>query len=90
MLSLDNAFSYEEVRDSIKESAGSSIMNGRLSYTVEPKYDGLAIELTYRDGILLQGFDTRRRVRGRGRYSEHQDINAIPLRIESSDRVLMK
>ena len=29
-------------------------MKGRFEYTVEPKYDGLAIELTYRDGVLYK------------------------------------
>ncbi|MCS7215850.1 MAG: NAD-dependent DNA ligase LigA, partial [Thermodesulfovibrio sp.] len=46
MLSLDNAFSLEELRDfdaRVKRLLGS---NEEIEYTVEPKYDGLAVELS--------------------------------------------
>ena len=54
MLSLDNAFSYDEVLDfdkRIKKLLGS---DKDIEYTVEPKFDGLAIELTYREGLLYK------------------------------------
>lgn len=52
MLSLENAFSLDEIRDfdkRIKRLLGS---DDEIEYTVEPKYDGLAIELSYRKGLL--------------------------------------
>jgi DNA ligase (NAD+) len=83
MLSLENAFSHDEVRDfdkRIKRLLGS---DEEIEYTVEPKYDGLAMELTYRDGLLL-----RASTRGDGYEGEDvtlnvRTINAVPVRISS-------
>jgi DNA ligase (NAD+) len=52
MLSLENAFSYDEVRDFDKRVRRLLEDDPKLEYTVEPKYDGLAIELSYRKGLL--------------------------------------
>ncbi len=82
MLSLDNAFSHEEVREfdaRVKRFLGTE---DEIEYTVEPKYDGLAIELTYRDGLLL-----RASTRGDGYVGEDvtqniRTIKSVPLKIE--------
>ncbi len=82
MLSLDNAFSHEEVREfdgRVKRFLGT---DDEIEYTVEPKYDGLAIELTYRDGLLL-----RASTRGDGYVGEDvtrniRTIKSVPLKIE--------
>jgi len=84
MLSLGNAFSYEEVREFDKRVRKLIDNGAEIAYTVEPKYDGLAIELTYRDGLL-----DRAATRGDGYEGEDvtqniKTINAVPLRIESS------
>ncbi|MDH4231094.1 MAG: NAD-dependent DNA ligase LigA [Nitrospirota bacterium] len=87
MLSLDNAFSYDEVREfdkRVKRLLGS---DADMEYTVEPKYDGLAIELTYRDGLLY-----RASTRGDGYVGEDvtrnvRTIRAVPLKIEGPGRV---
>ena len=47
MLSLDNAFSKEELAEFDKRVKRLLRTDGEIEYTVEPKYDGLAIELTY-------------------------------------------
>src|SRR3984885_13896642 len=55
MLSLDNAFSEEEVRDfdrRIRERLGDS---GAIRYSAEPKLDGLAISARYENGSFVQG-----------------------------------
>jgi DNA ligase (NAD+) len=52
MLSLENAFSLEEIRDFDKRVKKYLRVTDEIQYTVEPKYDGLAIELSYRKGIL--------------------------------------
>jgi len=82
MLSLDNAFSHEEVQEFDKRLKKLLGTGEEIEYTVEPKYDGLAMELTYRNGILL-------RASTRGDGSEGEDvtrnvrtIKAIPLKIE--------
>lgn len=87
MLSLDNAFSIEELRDfdaRVKRLLGSS---EEVEYTVEPKYDGLAVELSYKDGLLYKAS-----TRGDGYVGEDitqniKTIKAIPLRIEGVDKI---
>jgi DNA ligase (NAD+) len=82
MLSLDNAFSADEVRDfdgRIRRLIGA---DEEVEYTVEPKYDGLAIELTYVKGVLVNAS-----TRGDGNVGEDvtqnvKTIRAVPLKIE--------
>ena len=85
MLSLANARSEEELRawetrlrNHLKRL---DITASEFSYTTEPKIDGLAISLTYEDGVLVRGA-----TRGDGRVGEDvtrnlRTIGAIPLRI---------
>ncbi len=80
MLSLNNAFSEEEVRafDSrIRESLGVET----VEYAAELKFDGLAINLIYRNGLFVQGA-----TRGDGNIGEDvsenlRTIHSIPLRL---------
>src|SRR5260370_2722509 len=54
MLSLDNAFSEEELRNwdrRVRELAG----NGKIEYVCELKLDGMSLALTYENGKLLRG-----------------------------------
>ncbi|MBI5099759.1 MAG: NAD-dependent DNA ligase LigA [Nitrospirae bacterium] len=82
MLSLDNAFSHDEVRE-FDERVRRFLKSDRdVEYTVEPKYDGLAMELTYRNGILYKAS-----TRGDGYEGEDVTVNiktikAVPLKIE--------
>ncbi|MGB9822763.1 NAD-dependent DNA ligase LigA [Thermodesulfovibrio sp.] len=82
MLSLDNAFSYEELRDFDERVKRLLGINESVEYTVEPKYDGLAIELSYKNGLLYKAS-----TRGDGYVGEDitqniKTIKSIPLRIE--------
>jgi DNA ligase (NAD+) len=84
MLSLDNAFSYDEVLEfdkRIKRIIGSE---KEIDYTVEPKYDGLAIELSYRDGLLYKASTRGDGYEGEDVTRNIKTINAVPLRIESA------
>ena len=88
MLSLANARNEEELRawearlrNHLKRL---DISASEFSYTTEPKIDGLAITLTYENGVLIRGA-----TRGDGRRGEDvtqnlRTIGAIPLRIEAS------
>jgi len=87
MLSLDNAFSHEEIREFDQRVKRVLKSDNEVEYTVEPKYDGLAMELTYHKGMFV-------RAATRGDGSEGEDvtqnvrtIKAIPLKIEGTDRV---
>lgn len=79
MLSLSNTYSLEEIRD-WEERLKKSI-DEPLEYTLELKYDGVAISITYENGQLTRGV-----TRGDGEVGEDvtnnvKTINSIPLRI---------
>jgi DNA ligase (NAD+) len=81
MLSLDNAFSAEEVRDfdaRIRRQLGQS---DRIDYVAEPKIDGLAVELVYVDGLFVQGSTRGNGVRGEDITQNLRTIKTLPLRL---------
>jgi len=89
MLSLANARSEEELRAWIQRMrnhlAREGIEDPRFEFVGEPKIDGLAISLIYRDGVFERGA-----TRGNGEIGEDvshnlRTINALPLRIEGGD-----
>jgi DNA ligase (NAD+) len=85
MLSLDNAFSPEELQ--AWETRNARIVDEvrTAGYVVEPKIDGLAIALTYEDGVFVKGA-----TRGNGTIGEDvtrnlRTIRQIPLRLRTGD-----
>jgi DNA ligase (NAD+) len=80
MLSLNNAFSDQELEAfdrRVREATDEAV----VEYAVEPKFDGLAITLTYEDGVFVQGA-----TRGDGYTGENvthnlKTIRAIPTRL---------
>ncbi len=87
MLSLDNAFSYNEVLEFDKRAKRLLGSEKDIEYTVEPKYDGLAIELTYREGFLYKASTRGDGYEGEDVTQNIKTINAVPLRIEARDRM---
>jgi DNA ligase (NAD+) len=92
MLSLGNARNEEELRAWENRLANYlkrlDITASEFSYTTEPKIDGLAISLTYEDGVLIRGA-----TRGDGRVGEDvtqnlRTIASIPLRIENAPELI--
>jgi DNA ligase (NAD+) len=83
MLSLDNAFSDDELKDfdrRVREGLGEQ----QVEYAAEPKLDGLAVSLLYRDARLV-----RAATRGDGETGEDvtanvRTIDAVPLRLAGS------
>ncbi|HEY1592609.1 MAG TPA: NAD-dependent DNA ligase LigA [Solirubrobacteraceae bacterium] len=89
MLSLANARSAEELQAWIQRMrnflAREGITDPKFEYVVEPKIDGLAISLIYRNGVLERGA-----TRGNGEVGEDVTHNlktmpSVPLRIETDD-----
>ncbi|MDJ0929168.1 MAG: NAD-dependent DNA ligase LigA [Gammaproteobacteria bacterium] len=81
MLSLDNAFSTEEVAEFDRRVRERLSYDGNVTYSAEPKLDGAAISLTYQDGLLVRGA-----TRGDGTVGEEvthnvRTIRSIPLRL---------
>lgn len=80
MLSLANAFSDAEVRDfdaRVKKLSESE----QIQYVAEPKFDGLAVELVYEDGIFVLGATRGDGERGEDVTSNLKTIKSIPLRL---------
>ena len=76
MLSLDNAFSADDVREfdaKVRRFLGWGTEDP-LEYDAEPKIDGLSISLTYRDGAL-----ERATTRGDGTTGEVVTRNALTI-----------
>jgi len=85
MLSLDNAFSEEEVRDFDRRIHERLAHTGAIRYSAEPKLDGLAISARYENGSFVQGA-----TRGDGETGEDitqnlRTIKALPLRLRGAD-----
>src|SRR4249919_2958043 len=55
MLSLDNAYNEQELRDFDERVRKSIGADGPIAYVAELKIDGLSIALTYEDGRLTRG-----------------------------------
>lgn len=87
MLSLDNAFSYEEVMEFDQRVRKFLKSSEEIEYTVEPKYDGLAMELTYQDGLLVRASTRGDGYEGEDVTQNIKTIKAIPMRIEGIGQV---
>jgi DNA ligase (NAD+) len=92
MLSLGNARNEEELRGWENRIANHlkrmDITASEFSYTTEPKIDGLAVTLTYEDGVLVRGA-----TRGDGRIGEDvtqnlRTIGSVPLRIKNAPELI--
>ena len=83
MLSLDNAFSHDEVREFDQRAKRFLKSDEEIEYTVEPKYDGLAMELTYEKGLFVRASTRGDGYEGEDVTTNVKTIKAIPLRIES-------
>ena len=82
MLSLDNAFTEEDLvafDRRIHERLGVS---GDLNYTAEPKLDGLAVSVLYRDGELAQAATRGDGVTGEDVTANVRTIRAVPQRLQ--------
>ena len=53
MFGLDNAFNAEDVRE-FHQRVCRFLKQTEVTYTAEPKMDGVAVELRYEDGVLVR------------------------------------
>lgn len=86
MLSLDNAFSEEDLLEFEARLQRFLNTNDPLVYVAEPKLDGLAVELVYEEGVFTQGS-----TRGNGWTGEEitanlRTIPSIPLRLSLGEK----
>jgi len=80
MLSLDNAFSYDALRDfdrRVREGSGRD----KIEYVTEHKFDGLSISLQYEDGVLVRGVTRGDGTTGEDVTPNVRTIRSVPLRV---------
>ncbi len=83
MLSLENAFSKDEIADFLKR-VYKDLNTKEVEFVCELKIDGSAINLTYIDGIFIRGTTRGDGFRGDDVTSNLKTIRSIPTRMRSS------
>ncbi len=81
LLSIDNAMDIDELL-AFDQRINRWVESGNVSYCCEPKFDGLAVELIYENGIFVRGG-----TRGDGAIGEDVTVNlktigSIPLKLQ--------
>ncbi|MDK9716472.1 MAG: NAD-dependent DNA ligase LigA [Trichlorobacter sp.] len=86
MLSLENAMQEDEIRAFEQRVRSLLALPDEMviAYQCEPKMDGLAIELVYRDGLLEQASTRGNGVVGEDVTANIRTIRTIPLRLSGS------
>ena len=82
VLSLDNAFSYDALREwdrRVREGSGKE----KIEYIAEHKFDGLSISLQYEDGQLVRGVTRGDGTTGEDVTPNVKTIRSIPLRVDA-------
>ncbi|UCD55478.1 MAG: NAD-dependent DNA ligase LigA [Candidatus Omnitrophota bacterium] len=84
MLSMDNTYSHEELRDFDKR-VRKNLGKEKYEYAVEFKVDGVSVSIVYEDGIFMQGA-----TRGNGQVGDDISLNlktikSIPLKLSSRE-----
>jgi DNA ligase (NAD+) len=82
MLSLDNTYSEEEIRDFVKRL--EKLLPGeKLDWIVEPKVDGVAISLRYESGVLVTGATRGNGMEGDDVTANLKTIRSVPLSLKT-------
>ena len=85
MLSLSNAMDEEELI-SFDERVRKDLEVEQLEYVVEPKLDGLGVELIYVDGVFTAGSTRGDGVTGENITKNLRTLKALPLRLRDKKR----
>ena len=89
MLSLNNAFSDEEVAEFVARIS-KELNEPEPAFSVEPKLDGLAISLRYEDGVFVRGATRGDGATGEDVSQNLRTIRAIPLRLRGEAPALLE
>ena len=85
MLSLDNTYNVDEVRAFhqrvLKGLPG--VPEDSIEYVVELKFDGLAVALTYENGLLVRGATRGDGLQGEDITANLRTLRSIPLKIDT-------
>ncbi len=83
MLSLESAYERDEVAafyDFLKRELGED----RLAFHVEPKLDGISVEVVYQNGTFVRGSTRGDGVTGEDISRNLKTINSLPLRLQGA------
>jgi len=83
MMSLDNTYSQAEVRQFV-ERVQKLLPGEKLEWVVEPKVDGVAINLRYENGVFSVGATRGDGTTGDDITANLKTIRSIPLRLQPS------
>ncbi len=83
MLSLDNAFEDADVLAFHARNV-KILESEKIFYTAEPKLDGLAVELTYENGILTRATTRGDGINGEVITENVRTVKSIPLRLKAT------
>ncbi len=83
MLSLDNAFKDEDVINFHKRCI-KNLNQGNLFYIAEPKLDGVAVELRYENGVLVQATTRGDGTTGEVITQNVRTIRSVPLKLHEA------
>lgn len=86
MYSLDNVFTMEEWRDFVQKALRllPETSEADISFWVEPKMDGLAMELIYEDGVLVRALTRGDGEKGEEVTANMRTVKNIPLRLRGA------
>jgi DNA ligase (NAD+) len=85
MLSLDSTQDPDEVRR-FDERVRKGVDTEQVEYVLEPKLDGVSIELVYEDGVLSRAVTRGDGRRGEGVTENVRTIHSVPLRLLEEER----
>lgn len=83
MLSLQNTYNTDEIIDFDKRTKKSLATEEDIEYFCEPKFDGLAIELVYKKGVLTSAITRGDGKVGEDVFSNVRTIRSIPLKLNT-------
>ncbi|HEA16744.1 MAG TPA: NAD-dependent DNA ligase LigA, partial [Pseudoalteromonas prydzensis] len=85
MLSLDNAFGEEEFSAFNRRIKERLMDNKELTFCCEPKLDGLAVSILYRNGVLVQAATRGDGYTGENITTNVKTIRNVPLKLRGDD-----
>ena len=84
MQSIENVYSDEELQEWLRSTAlklHAAFPGEEVTFTYEPKYDGLSISLVYRDGVLTDAVTRGNQVEGESVIENVRTIRNVPLQL---------
>lgn len=84
MLSLQNTYSTTELTEFHERLLNFLKGQGQFTYFCEPKFDGLAVELVYENGLLIKAITRGDGVTGEDILSNIKTISSIPLKLSAN------